>query len=79
MTMALKIEQNIIINGTSTIAGENVVNYYAAVPTQGGNSYYNRNVTNQALYDTNRREMRKDEAEFQAKVYEIEDGIASAE
>lgn len=77
--MALKIEQGITITGISTVNGENVASYYAAVPTNGGNSYYNRNVTNQALYDTNRREMRKDEGEFQAKVYEIEDGIASAE
>lgn len=77
--MALKIEQGITITGISTVNGENVASYYATIPTAGGNSYYNRNVTNQALYDTNRREMRKDEAEFQAKVYEIEDGIANAE
>lgn len=77
--MALKIEQNITITGISTINGENVASYYATVPTEGGNSYFNMNVTNQALYDVNRIEMRKDEAEFRAKVYEVEDGIANAE
>ncbi|MCJ1994954.1 hypothetical protein GYN24_10220 [Lactococcus piscium] len=77
--MALKIEQNITITGTSTINGENAVSYYATVPTSGGNSYFNMNVTNQALYDANRKEMRKDESEFRAKVYEVEDEIASAE
>lgn len=77
--MTLKIEQGITITGISTINGENVSSYYATVPTEGGNSYFNMNVTNQALYDVNRIEMRKDEAEFRAKVYEVEDGIANAE
>lgn len=77
--MALKIEQGTTITGISTVNGENVASYYATVPTNGGNSYFNMNVTNQGLYDANRKEMRKDEAEFRAKVYEVEDGIASAE
>ena len=73
--MALKTQQTVTITGTSEIDGQQVAYFYATVPTNGGNLKISRNVTSQTLYDDNRHQVRSDEAEFQAKVYEIEDGI----
>lgn len=73
--MALKTQQTVTITGTSEIDGQQVAYFYATVPTNEGSSTISRNITNQTLYDANRNQVRADEAEFQAKVYEIEDGI----
>ena len=73
--MALKTQQTVTVTGTSEIDGQQVA-YFSAQITQGeGNSTIIRNVTNQTLYDANRNQVRADEAEFQAKVYAIEDSL----
>ena len=75
--MTLKTQQTVTITGTSEIDGQQVAYFSASIPQpQGeGNSAISRSITNQALYDSNRTEMRADEAEFQVKVYAIEDSL----
>ena len=73
--MALTITQLISVTGISTINGEQVAYFSAQIPQGSGSSTFNRNITNQELYDANRTEVRADESEFQSKVYEVEDGL----
>ena len=73
--MALTITQTVTITGTSEIDGQQAAYFSAQLPQGVGNSMINRNITNQALYDSNRTEVRADEAEFQSKVYAIEDNM----
>ena len=73
--MALKITQTVTLTGTSEIDGQQVAYFSAQVPQGVGNSTISRNITNQTLYDANRKVVRADEAEFQAKVYQIEDNL----
>lgn len=75
--MALKITQTVTITGTSEIDGQQVAYFSAQVPQGVGNSTISRNITNQVLYDSNRTAVRADEAEFQSKVYAIEDGLSA--
>ena len=73
--MALKITQTVTITGTSEIDGQQAAYFSAQIPQEAGSSTINRSVTNQDLYDANRKQVRADEAEFQAKVYDIEDSL----
>ena len=73
--MALKITQTVTITGTSEIDGQQAAYFSAQVPQGVGNSTISRNITNQVLYDSNRTAVRADEAEFQSKVYAIEDSL----
>lgn len=73
--MALKITQTVTITGTSEIDGQQATYFSAQVPQGVGNSTISRNITNQDLYDANLTEVRADEAEFQGKVYAIEDSL----
>ena len=73
--MALKITQTVTITGTSEIEGQQVAYFSAQIPQGVGDSTISRNITNQTLYDANRKVVRADEAEFQAKVYQIEDNL----
>ncbi len=73
--MALKTQQTVTVTGASEIDGQQVAYFSAQIPQGEGNSTISRNVTNQTLYDTNRNQVRADEAEFQAKVYDIEDNL----
>ena len=73
--MALKITQTVTITGTSEIEGQQVAYFSAQIPQGVGDSTISRNITNQTLYDANRKIVRADEAEFQSKVYAIEDGL----
>ena len=73
--MALKITQTVTITGTSEIDGQQAAYFSAQVPQGVGNSTISRNITNQVLYDSNRTAVRADEAEFQGKVYAIEDSL----
>lgn len=73
--MALKITQTVTITGTSEIDGQQAAYFSAQVPQEAGSSTISRSVTNQALYDANRKKVRADEAEFQGKVYAIEDSL----
>ena len=71
--MALKTQQTVTLTGTSEIDGQQAAYFSAQVPQGVGNSAISRNITNQAIYDSNRKAVRADEAEFQRKVYAIED------
>ena len=73
--MALKITQTVTITGTSEIEGQQVAYFSAQIPQGVGDSTISRNITNQTLYDANRTAVRADEAEFQSKVYAIEDSL----
>ena len=73
--MALKITQTVTITGTSEIEGQQVAYFSAQIPQGVGDSTISRNITNQTLYDANRKIVRADEAEFQGKVYAIEDNM----
>ena len=73
--MALKITQTVTITGTSEIDGQQASYFSASIPQGEGNSAISRSITNQALYDSNRTEVRADEAEFQVKVYTVEDSL----
>ncbi|MDN5409282.1 MAG: hypothetical protein L0F95_08205 [Lactococcus sp.] len=73
--MALKTKQTVTVTGTSEIEGQQVAYFSAQIPQGVGDSTISRNITNQTLYDANRKVVRADEAEFQAKVYQIEDNL----
>ena len=73
--MALKTQQTVTLTGTSEINGVQIAYFNASIPQGEGSSSVSRNVINQDLYDANRTEVRADEAEFQSKVYAIEDGL----
>ena len=73
--MALKTQQAVNITGTSEIDGQQAAYFSAQIPQESGSSTISRSVTNQALYDANRKQVRADEAEFQEKVYIIEDSL----
>lgn len=73
--MALTITQLISLTGVSTINGEQVAYFSAQIPQGTGNSTFNRDITNQELYDANKTAVRADESEFQSKVYAVEDGL----
>ena len=73
--MTLKTQQTVTITGTSEIDGVQIAYFNASIPQGEGSSTISRSITNQALYDSNRTEMRADEAEFQVKVYAIEDSL----
>lgn len=73
--MALKTQQIVNVTGASEIDGQQAAYFSAQIPQEAGSSTISRSVTNQALYDDNRKQVRADEAEFQAKVYIIEDSL----
>ena len=75
--MVLKIQQTVTLTGTSEIDGVQIAYFNASIPQGEGSSTLSRNIINQNLYDTNRTEVRADEAEFQEKVYAIEDRLLS--
>ncbi|MGX7065959.1 hypothetical protein DFR54_102374 [Vagococcus fluvialis] len=72
--MALTVKKSSTLNGDSTIEGQVVLKLTAEISNDSlGNSYVRRSVLNQELYTENRVECRKDEQDFQAEVYIIED------
>ena len=73
--MALKITQTVTLTGASEIDGQQAAYFSAQVPQGVGNSTISISITNQVLYDSNRTAIRADEAEFQGKVYAIEDNM----
>ena len=73
--MALKTQQTVTLPDTSEIDGVQIAYFNASIPQGEGSSSVSRNIINQDLYDANRKEVRSDEAEFQGKVYAIEDSL----
>lgn len=74
--MALETRKQITLTGNSIINGQPVMNMSATIPSDTGIGNINQYVQNAELYDANKAQVRRDVAEFTAKVYEIEDEIA---
>lgn len=75
--MALTAKKTVSLTGESKVNGQTIASLTAQIPQGDGNSSVNLYITDQALYDLNRKEVRKDQADFQAKVYEIEDSLTA--
>lgn len=75
--MALETRKQITLTGNSIINGQSVMNMSATIPSDTGIGNINQYVQNAELYDANKAQVRRDVAEFTAKVYEIEDEIAA--
>lgn len=72
----MKIAKSIAINATSlTESGEQIAYFNANVSDTGTTN--NMNIQNQALYDANKAQVRKDKADFDNAVYAVEDEQAS--
>jgi len=73
----LKTTRQITLTGNSMIGEVNVVNLNATIPSDTGVGNINQYVNNAELYDANKAAVRKDIADFQALVYEVEDEMAA--
>ncbi|MFW7418378.1 hypothetical protein [Vagococcus fluvialis] len=72
--MALEVKRTSTLSGESRIDNQIVMTMTAEISSNTlGNSYVRRSILNQELYANNRVECRKDEQDFQSKVYLIED------
>ncbi len=71
----LKKTKSTSLTGESQINGTTVVRMTASLSTEGGSDYVNQSVTNVELYNANKREVRKDIADFQNYVFEQQDAI----
>lgn len=71
----LKKTKSTSLTGESQINGTTVVRMTASLSTEGGSDYVNQSVTNVNLYNTNKREVRKDISAFQDYVFEQQDLI----
>ncbi len=72
--MALTVKKSSTLSGESRIDNQIVMTMTAEISSNTlGNSYVRRSILNQELYANNRVECRKDEQDFQSKVYLIED------
>lgn len=72
--MTLEITKTIKLVGNIKIDNTVVKTITADIDNQGV-STINEWIGNTELYASNRREMRKQEAAFQTKVYEVEDAV----
>ena len=54
---------------------QQVANFSANINSESGSSNINSNIMNQKLYDANKAEVRKDLADFNTAVYEVEDQL----
>lgn len=73
----MKITKSVAINATSTTsetdgAVATVIAYFNADVSDTGTTN-NMNIQNQALYDANKAQVRKDKADFDNAVYAVED------
>lgn len=71
----LKTTKSISLSGQSFINDKQVANFSANINSDNGSSNINSNIMNQAVYDTNKSEVRKDLADFNTAVYEVEDQL----
>lgn len=72
----LNINKSITLNATSDIEGAQAAYMSATISNESGSANINKGITNQALYNANRSEVRKDMSAFEDEVYRIEDEIA---
>lgn len=76
MMEMLEVTKNITLNGVSKIDGQAVAYMSANISTDGaGSSNVNKSISNKDLYDMNKTQVRKDMAEFEEKVYQLEDEL----
>lgn len=71
----LDITKNINVLGTSKIDGVIAVNYSTPINSTTGAGNITSYIANPELYNANRKECRKDFADYTNKVYEIEDEL----
>lgn len=75
--MALTTKQTVSLAGESKVNGQTIASFTAQIPQGDGNSSVNIYISDQTLYDLNKKEVRKDQADFQAKFYEVEDSLSA--
>lgn len=71
----LKTTKSISLTGNSMINGKPVVYMSANVSNDGGTTNHSSSIQDKTLYETNKVECRKDMADFDQMVYQIEDSI----
>lgn len=77
MALVKKMTQN--LSGESQIDGKTVVSMTATLSTDGNSDYVNQSVQAPELYAKNKKEIRKDIAEFQDFIYEQQDALAAVQ
>ncbi len=73
--MSLQIKQSTTLSGTSMINGQQVATFNTSVSADQIFQNVGMTVSNQALYDDNKAEVRKDRDEFQGKADKIADSL----
>lgn len=73
----LKTTRQITLNGQSVVNDQVIVTFNATIPSETGVGSTNQYVQNAQLYDANKTQVRRDAAEFQAMVYDVEDEMAA--
>lgn len=74
--MSLETNKSISLTGKSMINGTQVAFLSATIDQQGnGSDNVSQSIQNQALYDTNKKEVRADIASFQELVYDTQDQL----
>ena len=71
----LESKKSIMLSGYAKINNSLVVSLTASIGTDNNSGTVNQNIINSELYEANKVEIRKDIAEFQAKVYEVQDQL----
>lgn len=76
----LNFQKEITFTGRSVIDGVEVVGFSAKIKSDDpSNITFSSWQMNKELYKTNREQCRKDEAEFEDKVYEAQDELINAQ
>lgn len=74
----LKVNKNITLSGESLVNGVQVAYMSATISSDGGSgANANKTITNQELYNANKKQVRVDISEFEQEVYRIEDELLS--
>ena len=76
--MMLDVKQSINLTGNSKIDGK-VAMYMNANIAKDSKTSSSSAVMDQALYDANKKECRKDLADFQDAIYDVEDALETEE
>lgn len=74
----LNINKSITLNATSDIDGAQVAYMSATISSESGSANISKSITNQALYNANKSEVRKDMAAFEEEVHKIEDEMLNS-
>lgn len=74
----LDVKRSITLTGSSKIDGKTAM-YMSANIAKDSKTSSNSAVMDQALYDANKKECRKDLADFQDTIYDVEDSLETEE